>query len=84
MKAIWSPHTGIVDWALVTQKFGEWAKEQRAFALGKVDLRFNYCRDFQRLDGEILYNWALRGISQSEDPEYPVRLVGSTDDQVDI
>lgn len=62
VKAIWSPHTGIVDWGLVTEHYG---KNFRDLG-GSVYLDFKVT-DFQ-MTGEVGNDGACI-------EEYPVRVV---------
>lgn len=57
LKAIFSPHTGIVDYSVVTKRFAT---------------------DFKDLNGEIFLNWELAAIEHSEKPDYPIKLIPRT------
>uniref|UniRef100_A0A0P4WQD0 L-2-hydroxyglutarate dehydrogenase, mitochondrial n=1 Tax=Scylla olivacea TaxID=85551 RepID=A0A0P4WQD0_SCYOL len=62
VKAIWSPHTGIVDWALVTEHYG---KNFRDLG-GSIYLDFEV-KDFNLVEGD--------GDENSDNTKYPVRVI---------
>lgn len=67
MKALWSPHTGIVDWGLVTQYYG---KDFEALG-GQVHLNF-------QVDGFKVAPESQQSKPQSsEGNKFPVRVTGS-------
>ena len=62
MKAIWSPHTGIVDWALVTEHYGKNFRDMG----GSIYLDFEV-KDFDLVDDH--------GSENHDKTNYPVRVV---------
>lgn len=62
VKAIWSPHTGIVDWGLVTEHYGKNFRDRG----GSVYLDFEV-KDFSLVDED--------GDDNSDDSKYPVRVI---------
>lgn len=64
VKAIWSPHTGIVDWGLVTEHYGKNFRD----AGGSIYLDFNVT-DFQLVEKDQ--------DGKDTDAEYPVRVISN-------
>nr|CAD7589708.1 unnamed protein product [Timema genevievae] len=68
LKAIWSPHTGIVDWALVTEHYG------RDFTQGGGNIRLN----FKVKSFEDLTKKDADGTTKT----FPIRVVSETGEEV--
>ena len=62
MKAIWSQHTGIVDWGLVTEHYGKNFRDMG----GSIYLDFEV-KDFNLVEED--------GDKNSDNTKYPVRVV---------
>lgn len=71
LKALWSPHTGIVDWGLVTQYYG---KDFEALG-GQVHLNF-------QVDGFKVAPESQNKPQSSEGNKFPVRVTGSNGQSV--
>lgn len=64
LKALWSPHTGIVDWGLVTQYYGKDFEEMG----GKIHLNF-------QVDGFKVAAESQQGSTGGN--KYPLRVTSS-------